>query len=57
MEIPDSEYAWIEQHAYEFAGRLLVPREKLIEKLMVEVEILRSHLNQIRRKDEKKEIE
>jgi len=24
---------WVEQHAYEFAGRLLVPRDKLIEKL------------------------
>lgn len=33
QKIPDDEYTWIEQHAYEFAGRLLVPREKLIEKL------------------------
>lgn len=33
QKIPDEEYYWIEQHAYEFAGRLLVPREKLIEKL------------------------
>ncbi len=32
-KIPDEQYYWIEQHAYEFAGRLLVPREKLIEKL------------------------
>lgn len=31
--IPDEQYYWIEQHAYEFAGRLLVPRENLIEKL------------------------
>jgi hypothetical protein len=23
--VPDDEYMWIEQHAYEFAGRLLVP--------------------------------
>lgn len=23
--VPDDEYTWIEQHAYEFAGRLLVP--------------------------------
>lgn len=27
--IPDDQYTWIEQHAYEFAGRLLVPRERL----------------------------
>ncbi|MBI5374044.1 MAG: ImmA/IrrE family metallo-endopeptidase [Candidatus Schekmanbacteria bacterium] len=33
QEIPDDEYTWIEQHAYEFAGRLLVPREKLVERL------------------------
>lgn len=33
QKIPDEEYYWIEQHAYEFAGRLLVPREKLIERL------------------------
>ena len=31
QSIPDSEYTWIEQHAYEFAGRLLVPRERLAE--------------------------
>lgn len=29
--IPDDQYTWIEQHAYEFAGRLLVPRERLIK--------------------------
>lgn len=33
QKIPEDQYTWIEQHAYEFAGRLLVPREKLIEKL------------------------
>jgi Zn-dependent peptidase ImmA (M78 family) len=33
QKIPDEEYYWIEQHAYEFAGRLLVPRKILIEKL------------------------
>jgi len=32
QKIPDNEYVWIEQHAYEFAGRLLVPRDKLVEK-------------------------
>lgn len=31
--IPMDQYSWIEQHAYEFAGRLLVPRELLIEDL------------------------
>ncbi|MHB8880220.1 MAG: ImmA/IrrE family metallo-endopeptidase [Thermodesulfovibrionales bacterium] len=33
QQIPEDQYTWIEQHAYEFAGRLLVPREKLIKKL------------------------
>lgn len=33
QKIPEEQYSWIEQHAYEFADRLLVPREKLIEKL------------------------
>jgi len=33
QNIPEDQYYWIEQHAYEFAGRLLVPRERLIEKL------------------------
>ena len=33
QEMPEDQYYWIEQHAYEFAGRLLVPREKLIAKL------------------------
>lgn len=33
QRIPEDQYSWLEQHAYEFAGRLLVPREKLIEKL------------------------
>jgi len=27
--IPEEQYYWIEQHAYEFAGRLLVPPERL----------------------------
>jgi Zn-dependent peptidase ImmA (M78 family) len=31
QSIPDDQYTWIEQHAYEFAGRLLVPREELIK--------------------------
>ena len=29
QSIPDDQYSWIEQHAYEFAGRLLVPPERL----------------------------
>lgn len=33
QQISEDQYYWIEQHAYEFAGRLLVPRERLIEKL------------------------
>ena len=27
--VPENEYTWIEQHAYEFAGRLLVPSDLL----------------------------
>lgn len=32
--IPEAEYSYIEQQAYEFAGRLLVPSERL-EKLFL----------------------
>ncbi len=39
QKIPEDQYTWMEQHAYEFAGRLLVPREKLIEKLKDTVSI------------------
>lgn len=42
QKIPDDQYTLIEQHAYEFAGRLLVPREKLIEKLNEAVSIVKS---------------
>jgi len=42
QQIPEDQYYWIEQHAYEFAGRLLVPREKLIEKLNDAVALARS---------------
>jgi len=42
QEIPEEQYYWIEQHAYEFAGCLLVPREKLIEKLNDAVALARS---------------
>ncbi|GBD96122.1 MAG TPA: ImmA/IrrE family metallo-endopeptidase [Nitrospirae bacterium] len=40
--IPDDQYTWVEQHAYEFAGRLLVPRDKLIEKLNEAVSLAES---------------
>jgi len=39
QQIPDKEYYWIEQHAYEFAGRLLVPRYHLKEKLVEAISI------------------
>jgi hypothetical protein len=42
QKIPEDQYAWIEQHAYEFAGRLLVPREKLVEKLNDAVALAKS---------------
>ena len=42
QQIPEDQYYWIEQHAYEFAGRLLVPRETLIEKLDDAVALARS---------------
>jgi len=29
QKIPDDQYAFVEQQAYEFAGRLLVPHERL----------------------------
>ena len=31
--IPEDQYSWIEQHANEFAGRLLVPRPRLKDEL------------------------
>lgn len=42
QKIPEDQYTWIEQHAYEFAGSLLVPREKLIEKLNDAVALAKS---------------
>jgi hypothetical protein len=42
QQIPEDQYYWIEQHAYEFAGRLLVPREKLMKKLNDAVELAKS---------------
>jgi len=40
-EMPDKEYSFMEYHANEFAGRLLVPLDELkteFEKVLVEVE-------------------
>ncbi len=34
--IPEEQYKWIEQQAYEFAGRLLVPRDRLIQELQLQ---------------------
>jgi hypothetical protein len=39
QNIPDDQYTWIEQHAYEFAGRLLVPLDKLKDKLNDAIEM------------------
>ena len=33
QSIPEDQYSWIEQHAYEFAGRLLVPVDRLKKEL------------------------
>jgi Zn-dependent peptidase ImmA (M78 family) len=47
-EIPEKTYSSIEYHAYEFAGRLLVPREALIKEIGKVVEISKKlHLDKI----------
>lgn len=38
MTMSEKEYSWCELHAYEFAGRLLVPRDVLIEELELQRE-------------------
>lgn len=38
QSIPDDQYSWLEQHAHEFAGRLLVPPERLMSELAGAVE-------------------
>ena len=38
--IPEDQYAFIEYHAYEFAGRLLVPRTLLIESIKDAAQII-----------------
>lgn len=35
--IPDDQYSWVEQHAYEFAGRLLVPPNILVEEFKKQI--------------------
>ena len=32
-ELPEDQHSWLESHAYEFAGRLLVPYEELTQKI------------------------
>jgi hypothetical protein len=47
-EFSEDDLNWFESHAYEFAGRLLVPREVLIselQKVKEEISIFRSQLN------------
>ena len=39
--VPEREYGWLESHAYEFAGRFLVPPEPLKKSLSEAVEIAR----------------
>lgn len=39
MAIPEAEYNWLESHAYEFAGRLLVPPDSLREALRDAVQL------------------
>lgn len=41
-DMPEREYGWLESHAYEFAGRLLVPPALLKESLYQAVEIART---------------
>lgn len=40
--IPEREYAWLESHAYEFAGRFLVPPAPLKERFNEAIEIARN---------------
>lgn len=47
-EFSEDDLNWFESHAYEFAGRLLVPKEVLItelQKITEEINIYRSQLN------------
>jgi hypothetical protein len=44
--LPQDEYDWLEQQAYEFAGRLLVPTEDLeneIKQLNVKIDLIKSN--------------
>ena len=39
-EIPEDQYSFLEFQAYEFAGRLLVPRDQLLKSLALQKEII-----------------
>ena len=46
--MPEENLTWFEQQAYEFAGRLLVPKEKLItalEEQREKIETFKSHVS------------
>lgn len=43
--LDDSEYAWAEHHANEFAGRLLVPPDRLVAELRQAWDSLPSHID------------
>ena len=38
QRVPEDQWGYMEQHAYEFAGRLLVPRDRLKAELQVHVQ-------------------
>jgi hypothetical protein len=44
LQIPESEYRWLEYHANDFAGRLLVPVEVLKESLKRAIEFARDKI-------------
>ncbi|MCX6162182.1 MAG: ImmA/IrrE family metallo-endopeptidase [Ignavibacteriae bacterium] len=43
--IPEFQYGMIEKHAYEFAGRLLVPRDELIKEIQVKKDKIKMYLS------------
>lgn len=42
QDIPEREYGWLESHAYEFAGRFLVPPAPLKESFVTAIETARA---------------
>lgn len=42
QNLPEEEYFWVEQHAYEFAGRLLVPKDSLVNELKETIKLLQT---------------